>query len=109
MTVEKAIRAVRAAPGAAHAGDERVSIVTVFPHGFPARTIDHIRQILKQSLREGGVARDLRDFGGDGLGPGPRDLLWDGRDDRGRPFMVTELIVGYSADQLLKRQPKLGC
>ena len=25
----------------------------------------------------------VRDVGGDGLGPGPRDLLWDGRDDRG--------------------------
>lgn len=26
----------------------------------------------------------VRDFGGDALGPGPRDLLWDGRDDAGR-------------------------
>lgn len=25
----------------------------------------------------------VRDFGGDELGPGPRDLLWDGRDDHG--------------------------
>jgi hypothetical protein len=24
----------------------------------------------------------VRDFGGDSLGPGPRDLIWDGRDDR---------------------------
>jgi len=27
----------------------------------------------------------VRDLGGEDLGPGPRDLLWDGRDDRGRP------------------------
>ena len=26
----------------------------------------------------------VRDFGGDALGAGPRDLLWDGRDDRGQ-------------------------
>jgi hypothetical protein len=25
----------------------------------------------------------LRDLGGDGLGPGPRDVVWDGRDDAG--------------------------
>ncbi len=25
----------------------------------------------------------VRDFGGDQAGPGPRDLVWDGRDDRG--------------------------
>ena len=30
----------------------------------------------------------VRDFGGDDLGPGPRDLLWDGRDDQGRPLPV---------------------
>jgi hypothetical protein len=29
----------------------------------------------------GGLVRDL---GGDSLGPGPRDLIWDGRDDQGR-------------------------
>jgi hypothetical protein len=27
----------------------------------------------------------VRDFGGESLGPGPRDLIWDGRDDRGQP------------------------
>ena len=26
----------------------------------------------------------VRDFGGDALGAGPRDLLWDGRDDQGQ-------------------------
>jgi len=26
----------------------------------------------------------IRDFGGDARGPGPRDLVWDGRDDRGQ-------------------------
>jgi len=30
----------------------------------------------------GGLVRDL---GGENLGSGPRDLLWDGRDDQGRP------------------------
>jgi len=27
----------------------------------------------------------VRDLGGENLGAGPRDLLWDGRDDQGRP------------------------
>ena len=30
----------------------------------------------------GGLVRDL---GGENLGPGPRDLLWDGQDDQGHP------------------------
>ncbi len=28
--------------------------------------------------------RSVRDLGGDGLGPGPREILWDGLDDAGR-------------------------
>jgi hypothetical protein len=28
---------------------------------------------------------EVRDFGGDARGPGPRDLVWDGRDNGGHP------------------------
>ncbi|HPF69985.1 MAG TPA: lamin tail domain-containing protein [Candidatus Krumholzibacteria bacterium] len=35
----------------------------------------------------------VRDFGGDALGPGPRDLLWDGRDDAGRPMPPGGYVV----------------
>ena len=35
----------------------------------------------------------VRDFGGDSLGPGPRDLLWDGRDDAGRLLPTGAYVV----------------
>jgi len=65
-TVEKAIRDVRTGLQAGSA-DGRVSIVAVFPHGFPARTIEKTRMLLTQALREGGGAGDIRAFGGDGF------------------------------------------
>ncbi|MFH1842758.1 MAG: hypothetical protein ABIF77_06085 [bacterium] len=37
--------------------------------------------------------RLVRDLGGDELGTGPRDLLWDGRDDRGELVEVGAYIV----------------
>ncbi|MEN8007247.1 MAG: lamin tail domain-containing protein [Candidatus Krumholzibacteriota bacterium] len=38
----------------------------------------------------GGLVRDL---GGENLGPGPRDLLWDGRDDQGQPVGPGAYVV----------------
>jgi hypothetical protein len=35
----------------------------------------------------------VRDLGGDGLGPGPRHAVWDGRDDSGRPVPPGGYIV----------------
>lgn len=35
----------------------------------------------------------VRDLGGDIRGPGPRDLIWDGRDDHGRPSAQGAYIV----------------
>mgnify|MGYP001060057141 CR=1 FL=1 len=37
--------------------------------------------------------RQVRDLGGDALGPGPRDVVWDGRDDRGRAVASGGFIV----------------
>jgi len=47
----------------------------------------------------------VRDLGGDLLGPGPRDLIWDGRDDSGRPvprggYIVLLRLVGQGASYL---------
>jgi len=60
-------------------------------------------QHLRFRLTEPRVAYDLRifdlwgqavrDLGGDALGPGERDLLWDGRDDAGRPLPAGAYIV----------------
>jgi len=50
----------------------------------------------------------VRDFGGEKLGAGPRDLLWDGRDDQGRPAgpggYVVLLEVGDRFDRSLARE-----
>lgn len=35
----------------------------------------------------------VRDMGGEFLGPGPRDLVWDGRDDEGRPAGTGAYLV----------------
>jgi len=45
----------------------------------------------------------VRDFGGDGVGSGPRDLLWDGQDDAGRAVAAG----GYLA--LLVLRDASGC
>jgi hypothetical protein len=51
----------------------------------------------------------VRDFGGDNRGPGPRDLVWDGRDDRGTPVgpgvYVAWLQIRSEAG-LIRRQGK---
>jgi len=53
----------------------------------------------------------VRDFGGDSMGPGPRDLLWDGRDDRDRPAgpggYVVLLEIRDRFDQSLVREKAL--
>ncbi len=36
---------------------------------------------------------EIRDFGGDTRGPGPRDLVWDGRDNDGRPVGAGAYLV----------------
>ena len=57
----------------------------------------------------GGLVRDL---GADRLGPGPRHLLWDGRDDAGRPvapggYLV--LLCSRAADgRILERSKVLA-
>lgn len=56
----------------------------------------------------GALARDL---GGDGFGPGPRDLLWDGRDDSGQLLppggYVVFLRTSGQAGQVLRREKAL--
>jgi hypothetical protein len=37
--------------------------------------------------------RQVRDLGGDRLGPGPRDVIWDGRDDKGEWVSLGAYIV----------------
>jgi len=50
----------------------------------------------------------VRDFGGDDLGTGPRDLVWDGRDDRGEILpaggYVALLVVLDAAERALRRE-----
>ena len=56
--------------------------------------------------------RKVRDLGGDALGPGPRDVLWDGRDDDGRLVVVGAYIVLLrtfdTADRLRGGQKQLA-
>jgi flagellar hook assembly protein FlgD len=37
--------------------------------------------------------RQVRDLGGDALGPGPRDAVWDGRDDDGEAVASGGYVV----------------
>lgn len=50
----------------------------------------------------------VRDFGGDQLGAGPRDLVWDGRDDGGQALpaggYVALLVVRDAAGRTLRRE-----
>lgn len=53
----------------------------------------------------------VRDLGGENLGPGPRDLLWDGRDDQGQPVgpggyvVLLDILDGF--DHKLGREKVL--
>jgi len=53
----------------------------------------------------------LRDLGGDALGPGPRRVVWDGRDDAGRPppseALVALLVVQGSDGARIRRHKSL--
>jgi len=53
----------------------------------------------------------VRDLGGESLGPGPRDLMWDGRDDRDRPAgsggYVVLLEISDQFDHSLVREKAL--
>lgn len=53
----------------------------------------------------------LRDLGGDVLGPGPRRVIWDGRDDAGRPppseALVALLVVQGSDGARIRRHKSL--
>jgi flagellar hook assembly protein FlgD len=53
----------------------------------------------------------VRDFGGDDVGAGPRDLLWDGRDDAGTAVpaggYVFALEVWSTADRVSGRERRL--
>jgi hypothetical protein len=51
----------------------------------------------------------VRDFGGDSRGPGPRDLVWDGRDDQGRsvgPGIYVAWLETKSETGLVHRRAK---
>jgi len=52
----------------------------------------------------------VRDFGGDARGPGPRDLVWDGRDDRGQtapPGAYLVWLETRSETGLVRRRRKI--
>lgn len=53
----------------------------------------------------------VRDLGGDRLGPGPRDMIWDGRDDQSRAVPSGGYIFVVSlrgaAGEVLKRERQL--
>jgi len=51
----------------------------------------------------------VRDLGGENLGAGPRDLVWDGRDDRGRPsgpggFVVLLEVLDGNFNRLVREK-----
>ncbi len=51
----------------------------------------------------------VRDLGGDNLGAGPRDLVWDGRDDQGRPsgpggFVVLLEVLDVNFNRLAREK-----
>ena len=54
----------------------------------------------------------VRDLGGDSLGPGPRDVVWDGRNDDGDLVVFGAYVVllrSYDAgDQLVSGQKRLA-
>ncbi|MCP4571848.1 MAG: lamin tail domain-containing protein [bacterium] len=91
LTVEPAVLDGAAGPGAVHLRFQLIAGET----GWRARLHDL-------------WGAPVRDFGGDDLGTGPRDLVWDGRDDRGMVLppggYVALLLVKGGAGGTLRRE-----
>jgi len=89
-----------------------------YPGGGPGEAVLHLLFTLA-SPESGWEARvfdlwgkQVRDLGGDGLGPGPRDVLWDGKDDQGEiapPGGYVILLRTFGAeDRPVSRRKKLA-